>query len=170
MLLYTGLKRLQTKPSSVLLTVKYVAGSFQSPGLPLSPVRSKDHYSFNEVPMKYLITGGAGFIGSHLAEFLLEQGHHVHVLDNLSTGSLVNIQHLIRHKNFKNTGRASHRASRAYWQGVWNRPGLSGRPLCSIGRWVQNPVRRCGGKFHTLGGRDHRLTSYSQKQHHRFRC
>jgi len=53
--------------------------------------------------MKYLITGGAGFIGSHLAEFLLEQGHHVHVLDNLSTGSLVNIQHLIRHKNFKNT-------------------------------------------------------------------
>ena len=53
--------------------------------------------------MKYLITGGAGFIGSHLAEFLLEQGHHVCVLDNLSTGSLANIQNLIRHKNFKNT-------------------------------------------------------------------
>ncbi|OFW12646.1 MAG: nucleoside-diphosphate sugar epimerase [Acidobacteria bacterium RIFCSPLOWO2_12_FULL_67_14] len=41
--------------------------------------------------MKALITGGAGFIGSHLAERLLEQGHEVAVLDNLSTGSIDNI-------------------------------------------------------------------------------
>ena len=42
--------------------------------------------------MKALVTGGAGFIGSHLAERLLEEGHKVAVVDNLSTGSLKNIE------------------------------------------------------------------------------
>ncbi|MEN3040620.1 MAG: SDR family NAD(P)-dependent oxidoreductase [Bacteroidia bacterium] len=45
--------------------------------------------------MKVLITGGAGFIGSHLAEKCLSEGHEVTVLDNLSTGSLQNIAHLL---------------------------------------------------------------------------
>ena len=44
--------------------------------------------------MKALITGGAGFIGSHLAERLLRDGHEVAVLDDLSTGSIDNISHL----------------------------------------------------------------------------
>lgn len=44
--------------------------------------------------MKFLLTGGAGFIGSHLAEFLLDQGQEVSVLDDLSTGSIQNIAHL----------------------------------------------------------------------------
>jgi UDP-glucose 4-epimerase len=44
--------------------------------------------------VKALITGGAGFIGSHLAERLLHDGHEVAVLDNLSTGSIENISHL----------------------------------------------------------------------------
>jgi UDP-glucose 4-epimerase len=44
--------------------------------------------------VKALITGGAGFVGSHLAEALLERGDTVHVLDNLSTGSIDNIEHL----------------------------------------------------------------------------
>jgi len=44
--------------------------------------------------VKALITGGAGFIGSHLAERLLKDGHEVLVLDNLSTGSIDNIAHL----------------------------------------------------------------------------
>lgn len=44
--------------------------------------------------MRYLITGGAGFIGSHLAELLLGQGHRVVAIDDLSTGRIENIQHL----------------------------------------------------------------------------
>lgn len=44
--------------------------------------------------MKTLVTGGAGFIGSHLAEALLEQGDEVFIIDDLSTGSVDNIKHL----------------------------------------------------------------------------
>jgi UDP-glucose 4-epimerase len=53
--------------------------------------------------MRALITGGAGFIGSHLAESLLAKGHHVSVLDDLSTGSLKNIEHLLGHPRFSCT-------------------------------------------------------------------
>ncbi len=53
--------------------------------------------------MKVLITGGAGFIGSHLAEALLERGDEVHVLDDLSTGSIDNIEHLKGKKGFRYT-------------------------------------------------------------------
>jgi UDP-glucose 4-epimerase len=44
--------------------------------------------------MRYLITGGAGFIGSHLSDLLLARGDRVHVLDDLSTGRLENVAHL----------------------------------------------------------------------------
>ncbi|HXD16874.1 MAG TPA: GDP-mannose 4,6-dehydratase [Vicinamibacterales bacterium] len=50
--------------------------------------------------MNALITGGAGFIGSHLAERLLDQGHGVIALDNLSTGSIENIRHLKGRERF----------------------------------------------------------------------
>ena len=53
--------------------------------------------------MRYLITGGAGFIGSHLAEELLRRDHEVYVLDDLSTGSIANINHLKNHKRFHYT-------------------------------------------------------------------
>src|SRR3954453_4816289 len=53
--------------------------------------------------MRYLVTGGAGFIGSPLAEELLGRGHEVHVLDDLSTGSLDNIRHLKDLKGFECT-------------------------------------------------------------------
>ena len=50
--------------------------------------------------MRYLVTGGAGFIGSHLCDELLARDHHVHVLDDLSTGSVGNIKHLRGHQRF----------------------------------------------------------------------
>ncbi len=51
--------------------------------------------------MRYLITGGAGFIGSHLAERLLARGDRVVLLDNLSTGSMENIRHLKASSNME---------------------------------------------------------------------
>jgi len=51
--------------------------------------------------MKILITGGAGFIGSHLTEMYLDRGDEVYVIDDLSTGSLENIKHLQEDEGFK---------------------------------------------------------------------
>ena len=53
--------------------------------------------------MRILITGGAGFIGSHLADAYLQRGDEVFVLDDLSTGSIRNIEHLKGHANFHYT-------------------------------------------------------------------
>jgi UDP-glucose 4-epimerase len=53
--------------------------------------------------MRFLLTGGAGFVGSHLADELLERGHAVHALDDLSTGSIENIKHLREHPRFEYT-------------------------------------------------------------------
>lgn len=51
--------------------------------------------------MRYLITGGCGFIGSHLAESLLTEGHHVTVLDDLSTGNFANVAAIEKHEGFR---------------------------------------------------------------------
>ncbi len=51
--------------------------------------------------MRALITGGAGFIGSHLAEALLDAGHEVDIIDNLSTGSIRNVGHLKSNPRFQ---------------------------------------------------------------------
>ena len=53
--------------------------------------------------MRVLITGGAGFIGSHLCDAYLERGDEVHIIDDLSTGSIDNIQHLKKHPRFHYT-------------------------------------------------------------------
>jgi UDP-glucose 4-epimerase len=50
---------------------------------------------------RHLITGGAGFIGSHLADFLIKRGEAVTIIDDLSTGRFTNIAHLERHERFK---------------------------------------------------------------------
>src|SRR3954468_4165510 len=51
--------------------------------------------------MKILITGGAGFIGSHLADKLVGEGHEITVIDNLSTGRYSNVAHLEGHERFR---------------------------------------------------------------------
>jgi len=53
--------------------------------------------------MRYFVTGGAGFIGGHLTDRLLEDGHHVHVLDNLSTGRRANVDRWMDHDRFQFT-------------------------------------------------------------------
>jgi len=50
---------------------------------------------------KILVTGGAGFLGSHLCDRLVEQGHHVLCVDNYFTGSKRNIEHLLKYPNFE---------------------------------------------------------------------
>ncbi|MDI6883460.1 MAG: SDR family oxidoreductase [Patescibacteria group bacterium] len=50
---------------------------------------------------KILVSGGAGFIGSHLCEYLLQKGHQIICLDDLSSGSKRNIEHLLENKNFR---------------------------------------------------------------------
>ena len=52
-------------------------------------------------PMRILITGGAGFLGSHLCDRLIEQGHEVICLDNFFTGRKANIQHLLGNPSFE---------------------------------------------------------------------
>ncbi|MFN8487916.1 MAG: GDP-mannose 4,6-dehydratase [Caldilineaceae bacterium] len=55
----------------------------------------------SNLPTRILITGGMGFIGSHLAEALLNTGHQVMVVDNLTTGRFANIEHLVGRANFR---------------------------------------------------------------------
>jgi UDP-glucose 4-epimerase len=61
--------------------------------------------------MRVLITGGAGFIGSHLSDAYLARGDEVHVLDDLSTGSMDNIRHLKDHEHFHYTIDSVHKRS-----------------------------------------------------------
>jgi UDP-glucose 4-epimerase len=61
--------------------------------------------------MRFLITGGAGFIGSHLAETLLTRGDRVLILDDLSTGSVENIRHLKQNDRFHYTFESIHNRS-----------------------------------------------------------
>jgi UDP-glucuronate decarboxylase len=51
--------------------------------------------------MKLLVTGGAGFLGSHLCEVLLKEGHEVVAVDNYFTGSKSNVEHLLDYSNFE---------------------------------------------------------------------
>jgi UDP-glucose 4-epimerase len=53
--------------------------------------------------MRALLTGGAGFVGSHLAQALLDEGHSVEVIDDLSTGSMTNIEPLVNRPGFTYT-------------------------------------------------------------------
>jgi UDP-glucose 4-epimerase len=70
-------------------------------GLRKEVFKSQYHNTIEqETPSTILITGGAGFIGSHLADTFLNKGHRVLVIDNLSTGRIENINHMLKAPNF----------------------------------------------------------------------
>jgi UDP-glucuronate decarboxylase len=80
-----------------------MASNGQQPGVPApgfprgTVIKTKPRVERNRV----LVTGGAGFVGSHLCEFLVKRGDHVICLDNFFTGSKDNIQHLLGKPNFE---------------------------------------------------------------------
>lgn len=63
----------------------------------MSPAASRHNF----LPKRILVTGGAGFIGSHLCERLVQEGHDVICLDNFFTGSKLNIEHLFENPRFE---------------------------------------------------------------------
>jgi UDP-glucose 4-epimerase len=68
---------------------------------PFTPSQGRSCKLTPLMPNRFLITGGAGFIGSHLAERLLGQGHTVVVLDDLSTGAEGNLRHLLANQRLQ---------------------------------------------------------------------
>ncbi len=88
---------------------------------------------------EYLVTGGAGFIGSHLVESLLERGESVRVLDNLSTGKRENIEAFLDRIDFVEGDLCDLEVCRAVVSGV--RHVLHQAALASVPRSVQDPIR-----------------------------
>ena len=75
--------------------------SSQSMPTASSPVVMKTDKLPDHRRKKILVTGGAGFVGSHLVDKLMMEGHEVTVLDNFFTGQKKNVAHWLHHPNFR---------------------------------------------------------------------
>lgn len=82
--------------------IHYIVGTISSSSFefPANRVRTNLQVSQNSCYMKYIVTGGCGFIGSHLAQSLILSGHQVVVIDDLTTGRTENIEDLISEPGF----------------------------------------------------------------------
>jgi UDP-N-acetylglucosamine/UDP-N-acetyl-alpha-D-glucosaminouronate 4-epimerase len=88
---------------------------------------------------RYLVTGGAGFIGSHIATRLVDDGHAVRVIDNLSTGSRANIAHLAGRIEFLDGDVAEPRSVRLAVEGIDT--VFHQAALASVPRSIEDPLR-----------------------------
>ena len=75
--------------------------STQSLPTPATPYTMKTPKLADSQRKKIVVTGGAGFVGSHLVDKLMQEGHEVIVLDNFFTGQKKNIEHWMHHPNFR---------------------------------------------------------------------
>ena len=89
--------------------------------------------------MKYLVTGAAGFIGSHICDRLVEEGHQVVALDNLSTGNRQNLAHLLDEIEFVEGDVCDEERCKALCQGVDH--VIHQAALGSVPRSVDDPLR-----------------------------
>jgi dTDP-glucose 4,6-dehydratase len=70
--------------------------------LPHEELRSSGKYRYGEVnPLRAVVTGGAGFLGSHLCDYLIDRGWDVLSVDNLVTGTAANVRHLVGNPRFR---------------------------------------------------------------------
>src|SRR4029077_9586094 len=91
--------------------------------------------------MRILVPGGAGLIGAHLVEFLLSQGHSVHVVDDLSTGRAENIAALRDHPEF-----CFDQADIVTWDALWSAARAADQiyhlaAVVGVRRVLDDPIR-----------------------------
>lgn len=91
--------------------------------------------------MNILVTGGAGFIGSHLVEYLMSEGHSVHVVDDLSTGRSENVSPFLGDPRF-----AFDKADILTWDGLWPATGAADQVfhlagVVGVRRVLSDPIR-----------------------------
>lgn len=91
-----ALKRLEQQEASIQALKEQIRTLGRS-GKGYSDVKNRNEFSRKRI----LITGGAGFVGSHLVDLLMKEGHEVTVLDNFFTGRKKNVEHWIGHPNFE---------------------------------------------------------------------
>jgi hypothetical protein len=97
----SGLRHLESSDIQARLVADQKVLSTQSLPTITSPIVMNTNILGDHRRKKIVVTGGAGFVGSHLVDKLMMEGHEVTVLDNFFTGQKKNIAHWLHHPNFK---------------------------------------------------------------------